>query len=207
MFKKGDFLLSNADLANTVVVVISGAIGIHMRDKLKTEIEFARSTLYPGDHIGAAPLSLILSSSSAYFNLKATLDSDVLLLAKNSIPAILEQEINSLMQEKIFPLQSCSLFESKDLQSPYSFFVLANLITIREYKMSEVIQRQGQLPDGLMRLVVSGQCKAVFESTIILGKQKDKKLKQVRLKHGKNTVGNLGVMLRDSNSVRGEFFK
>lgn len=71
MFKAGDFICGHEDLAELMLVVVSGAASIIMNDRIKTQISYANCTLYPGDHIGAAPLSLILSQPSQFFHLEA----------------------------------------------------------------------------------------------------------------------------------------
>jgi hypothetical protein len=72
-----------------------------------------RNTLYPGESIGDAPLRLIIPAEKVnvvYFELKAAVDSDVLLIKKDDVPSILENEIRTLMSSKIIPLQRCALF-------------------------------------------------------------------------------------------------
>lgn len=100
--------------------------------------------MYPGDSIGDAPLRLILTSDKMYFNLRAAVESDVLVIDKDEIPRILfknEEKFKVLLQNKIMPLQSCSLFAGEDHQSPYTIFVLANLVDIVHYHYGDVIQK------------------------------------------------------------------
>ena len=52
----------------------------------KEQLGQVRHTLYPGDSIGDAPLRLILTEDNLYFNLRAAIESDVLLIKKDEIP-------------------------------------------------------------------------------------------------------------------------
>lgn len=102
-----------------------------MCNKSMRNLRSFRNTLYPGESIGDAPLRLIIPAEKVkevYFELKAAVDSDILLIKKDDVPSILENEIRTLMSSKIIPLQRCSLFSGTELQSPYSIFVLANLV-------------------------------------------------------------------------------
>jgi len=112
-----------------------------MKDRSRPDdFERVRHTLYPGDSIGDAPLRLILTNDYLHFWLRSAVESDVLLINKNQIPEILQDEILGLLNHKIMPLQSCTLFAGEDNQSPYTIFVLANLVTIKTYQYGEVIQ-------------------------------------------------------------------
>lgn len=121
--------------------MISGAVSVFMKDRSRPDdFERVRHTLYPGDSIGDAPLRLILTNDYLHFWLRSAVESDVLLINKNQIPEILKDEILGLLNHKIMPLQSCTLFAGEENQSPYTIFVLANLVTIKTYQYGEVIQ-------------------------------------------------------------------
>jgi hypothetical protein len=134
-------VIHSDDLGDKILVVISGAVSVFIKDRHRPDdFERVRHTLYPGDSIGDAPLRLILTSDNLHFFLRCAVDSDVLLINKNDIPEILKDEILALLNHKIMPLQSCALFAGEDHQSPYTIFVLANLVTIKTYQYGEVIQ-------------------------------------------------------------------
>ena len=127
-------------MAGKILVVISGAVSVHLKNRKRPDdFEMVRHTMYPGDSIGDAPLRLILTDDDMSFFLKASIDSDVLLIRKDEIPRILENEIMELLDHKIMPLQKCALFAGADHQSPYTIFVLANLVQVKKYQYGEVI--------------------------------------------------------------------
>lgn len=87
--------------------MISGAVSLHMCNKSMRNLRSFRNTLYPGESIGDAPLRLIIPAEKVkevYFELKAAVDSDILLIKKDDVPSILENEIRTLMSSKIIPL-------------------------------------------------------------------------------------------------------
>lgn len=115
IYKAGSTLLHSDELGEKIIVVISGAVSVLLKDrKFPDDFERVRHTLYPGDSIGDAPLRLILTSDTLHFSLKAAVDSDVLLINKKEIPEILKEEILSLLHHKIMPLQRCTLFAGED---------------------------------------------------------------------------------------------
>jgi hypothetical protein len=167
-----------------------------MCNKAKKNLRSFRNTLYPGESIGDAPLRLIIPADKighVFFELKAAVDSDVLLIKKDDVPSILENEIRALMTSRIIPLQRCSLFSGAELQSPYSIFVLANLVQTKTFKIGDVIQQQGKQAEDIMYLVVKGFCKAVFQTTLVqLNRRKNERLP--KLKNSKESYGELGVI-------------
>ena len=107
---------------------------------------------------------MIIPDITKSFDIKAITQCDVLFLEKSEIPVVLKPEINDLMQEKILPIQTCPIFSSMPLISPYNIFVLANALQIRHFSLGEVIQQQGSSPE-YMSIVLTGMCKAVYETT------------------------------------------
>jgi CRP-like cAMP-binding protein len=115
IYRQGAKIIHSDDLDDKIIVVISGAVSVFIKDKLRPDdFERVRHTLYPGDSIGDAPLRLILTSDNLHLYLRAAIDSDVLLIKKNDIPEILKNEICTLLEHKIMPLQKCPLFASED---------------------------------------------------------------------------------------------
>lgn len=107
LIRQGEVLLHSDKLNDTIVVIISGAVSVHMCNKAKKNLRSFRNTLYPGESIGDAPLRLIIPADKVdelFFELKAAVDSDILLIKKDDVPSILENEIRSLMLSKIIPL-------------------------------------------------------------------------------------------------------
>jgi len=143
--------------------VISGLVSIVLGDSAHLDdngnaLEFSHSNLYPGDSIGDAPLRLLLQKESQYFYLKSEGISDVLLMGKNDIPQVLNEEINSVIAEKLIPLSECAFFQGI---SPYNLFVLASQVKVKSYRYGEIIIKQGEIADSLY-LVISGNCKSAY---------------------------------------------
>lgn len=90
--------MNSDDLAEKILVVLSGAVSVVMKDRNRpADFEIVRHTLYPGDSIGDAPLRLILTSDNLHFYLVAAVDADVLLMKKADVPEILKEEIMDLL--------------------------------------------------------------------------------------------------------------
>ena len=105
VFTKGQRVITSSELTGNILVVISGAVSLHIKDRKRPDdFEFVRHTMYPGDSIGDAPLGLILTNDDLSFFLEASVDSDVLLIRKDEIPKILEPEILDNLDHKIMPL-------------------------------------------------------------------------------------------------------
>jgi CRP-like cAMP-binding protein len=92
LIRQGEIFFHSDQLENTILVVISGAVSIYMCNSDKKNLRTFRNTLYPGESIGDAPLRLIIPSDKVghlYFELKAAVDSDILLIKKDDVPSIL----------------------------------------------------------------------------------------------------------------------
>lgn len=90
IYKKGDFICDQESLDKYIYVVVSGAATMIAHDDRKQmDLRMASATLFPGDHVGAAPLMLIRTNLAIKFHIDALMDVDFLIISKNAIPLIL----------------------------------------------------------------------------------------------------------------------
>ena len=66
------------------------------------------------------------------------------------------------LYKKIMMLKNAEFFE--DL-SPYALVILASNVHVKEYKLGDVIVKQGTVPTECY-IVLEGECKAVYENEI-----------------------------------------
>ena len=70
--------------------------------------------------------------------------------------------MKSELYQKIMMLKNAEFFE--DL-SPYALVILSSTVQIKEFKLGDVLMRQGTIPEECL-IILEGECKTVYEETI-----------------------------------------
>eukprot|EP00347_Sterkiella_histriomuscorum_P020912 403335983 len=161
---------SDIEITKYMYVVLSGSVTI-MRKDFELGIDIPLTTYKPGDCFG--DLSIQSLTVNPYD-----------LLSKNKIFALADENgdpchlfrferesfINSIFKEmkdtlyqKIMLLKQATFFE--DL-SPYALVILASNIQMREYKLGDILIKQGVEPTECF-IILEGECRTIFEQDFI----------------------------------------
>ena len=153
----------DVDEANKLQVILAGyAIRNQVNEAMDLTLELSKQTA--GEVIGDEsiqrkfkdPLKCLSMERKEVRN-----GSDVtylLQIDKSLFLQALFQEINEDKFYKILLLRRLKFFEEL---SPYSLYMLASQLEVREYKYGEIIMEQGQIPEHML-IMAYGQCKILY---------------------------------------------
>ena len=159
----GVLLERDVDEANKLQVILAGyAIRNQVNEAMDLTLELSKQTA--GEVIGDEsiqrkfkdPLKCLSMERKEVRN-----GSDVtylLQIDKSLFLQALFQEINEDKFYKILLLRRLKFFEEL---SPYSLYMLASQLEVREYKYGEIIMEQGQIPEHML-IMAYGQCKILY---------------------------------------------
>ena len=153
-------------------------------------------TLFPGESLGDVNLTstslLKYKEDRSETYVKSDKECDVLVFEKQQFADVLFQEMKDSLYEKIITLKNSEFFESI---SPYALVILCSNIEIKQYSYGDIIVRQEQEPEFCF-IIVSGECKIVYETVLYKSKEEISGLKQpLPLKFGPSPSDSQSVLV------------
>ncbi|CDW81425.1 tpr repeat-containing protein [Stylonychia lemnae] len=158
------------ELTKYMYVVLSGRVTI-IKNDLDLGIELPLTTFKAGDCFGDLSIQShtvnpydILSKNKIYA--RADDNDDPCHLFKFEREAFIQsifKDMKDNLYKKIMMLKSAEFFE--DL-SPYALFILASSVQVKEFKLGDIIIKQGTEPSECY-IILEGECKIIYEKDLV----------------------------------------